>query len=186
MMKREEPRFSEDEEAAPLMTEVELRDACLYAAATIVVAYSLGCKFKDCRLDDDGYPWPTATTRIEIKYPEGWRWKRGIFPIVGAIHEAGAAAVCKQRDIGLCRINAYTAPRTSDLLDDPKIWATIKALAKLIQDSGPCDGCYGALGTDCCEPGDDSDAIALMKSMGVHPGYGWKIMPPDADEEDDA
>jgi hypothetical protein len=133
--------------------------------------------------------WPTATTRIEIKYPEDWRWKRGIFPIVGAIHEAGAAAVAKQHDTGLCRINAYTAPRTSDLLDDPRIWATIKALAKLIQDSefeeNGC-GIYGALGTDCCEPGDDSDAIALMKSMGVHPGYGWKIMRHDADEDDDA
>jgi hypothetical protein len=25
----------------------------------------------------------------------------------------------------------------------------------------------------------------LIKSMGVHRGYGWKIMSPDADEEDD-
>jgi hypothetical protein len=186
MIKREEPRFSEDEEAAPLMTKVELRDACLYAAAIVVVTFSLGCEFEDCRLDDDGAVWPTATTRIEIKYPDDWRWKWGIFPIVGAIHETGAAAVAKQHDTGLCRINAYTAPRTSNLLEDPKIWATIKALAKLIQDSGPCDGCYGALGTDCHEPGEDSEAITLMKSMGVHPGYGWKIMRPDADEDDDA
>ena len=140
MMKREEPRFSEDEEAAPLMTKVELRDACLYAAAIVVVAFSLGCEFEDCRLDDDGAVWPTATTRIEIKYPDDWRWKWGIFPIVGAIHETGAAAVAKQHDTGLCRINAYTTPRTSNLLEDPKIWATIKALATLIQDSGPCDG----------------------------------------------
>jgi hypothetical protein len=44
---------------------------------------------------------------------------------------------------------------------------------------------YGALGRDCHEPGEDSDAITLIKSMGVHPGYGWKIMSPDADEEDD-
>jgi hypothetical protein len=186
MLKGEEPRFSNDEEQRPLLAERELRDACLYAAAIVVVAYSLGCEFKDCMLDDDGYPWPTATTRIEIKYPEDWRWKRGIFPIVGAIHEAGAAAVCKQHDHGPCRINNNY--RTAQLLDDPVIWATIKALARLIQDSefeeNGC-GVYGAMGTDCCEPGDDSDAIALMKGMGVHPGYGWKIMPPDADEEDD-
>ena len=95
MLKPEEPRFSDDEEQRPLMAEKELRDACLYAAAIIVVAFSLGCEFEDCMLDDDGYPWPTATTRIEIKYPEDWRWQWGIFPIVGAIHEAGAAAVCK-------------------------------------------------------------------------------------------
>lgn len=189
MMKPEEPQFSDDEEQRPLLAEKQLRDTCLYAAAIVVVAYSLGCEFEDCRLDDDGYPWPTATTRIEIKYPEDWRWKWGIFPIVGAIHEAGAAAVAKQHDTGLCRINAYTAPRTSDLLDDPKIWATIKALARSIQASefeeNVC-GIYGALGTDCHEPGEDSEVITLMKSMGVHPGYGWKIMRPDADEDDDA
>ena len=101
-----EPRFSDDDEQRPLLAEKELRDACLSAAAIVVVAYSLGCEFEDCRLDDDGYPWPTATTRIEIKYPEDWRWKWGIFPIVGAIvgaiHEAGAAAVAKQHDTGLC------------------------------------------------------------------------------------
>ena len=87
MMKPEEPRFSDDEEQRPLLAEKQLRDTCLYAAAIVVVAYSLGCGFEDCRLDDDGYPWPTATTRIEIKYPEDWRWKWGIFPIVGAIHK---------------------------------------------------------------------------------------------------
>jgi hypothetical protein len=43
-----------------------------------------------------------------------------------------------------------------------------------------------ALGTACHEPGDeDSYAITLIKSMGVFPGYGWRIMSPDADEEDD-
>ncbi len=184
MVKHEEPRFSDDEEQRPLMAEKELRDACLSAAAIVVVAFSLGCEFEDCMLDDDGYPWPTATTRIEFKYPTEWRWKFGIFPVVGAIHEAGAAAVCKQHDIGLCRINNDF--RTAQLLDDPTIWATIKALARFIQDNDEDHGCYGALGTACHEPGDeDSYAIALIKSMGVFPGYGWKIMSPDADEEDD-
>jgi hypothetical protein len=164
---------------AVLLAEKELRDACLYAAAIVVVAFSLGCEFEDCRLDDDGYPWPTASTRIEIKYPEDWRWKYGIFPVVGAIHEAGAAAVAKQHDIGLYRVNDSQTPQ---LLDDPKIWATIKALARFIQDNGSDDeGCYGALGTD--DPGDeDSAGIALIKSMGIFPGYGWRIMRPDDED----
>ena len=38
MLKPEEPRFSDDEEQRPLLAEKELRDACLYAAAIIVVA----------------------------------------------------------------------------------------------------------------------------------------------------
>jgi hypothetical protein len=41
------PMFSENR---PLLTETELRDACLHAAATIVVAVELGCEFEDCRL----------------------------------------------------------------------------------------------------------------------------------------
>ena len=183
MSKHEEPSFSDDDEQNPLMTEKELREACLYAAAIVVAAFSLGCEFKDCTLDDIGAVWRSPSTRIAIEYPEDWRWKFGIFPVVGAIHEAGAAAVCKQRDIGLCRINSYTAPGASALLNDPTIWATIKALARFIQDNDEDHGCHGALGTACHEPGDeDSYAITLMRSMGVRPGYGWKILRPD--EED--
>jgi hypothetical protein len=91
--------------------------------------------------------------------------------------------VAKQHDLGPCRINNS---RTALLLDDPKIWTTIKALARFIQDNDEDVGCYGAAGTAVCEPGDDSDAIALMKTMGVFPGYGMKIMRPELEEDDDA
>jgi hypothetical protein len=110
------------------------------------------------------------------RYPEDWRWKWGIFSAIGAIHEAGAAAVCKQHDHGPCRINNSQTPR---LLDDPKIWATVKALARFIHDNDENYGCYGVLGTDCHEPDEDSPGITLIKSIGVFPGYGWKIMSPD-------
>ena len=43
MFDYQKPMFSDDEERRPLMTEEELRDACLHDAATIVVAYVLGC-----------------------------------------------------------------------------------------------------------------------------------------------
>ena len=48
----QKPMFSEDDERRPLMTEEELRDACLHNAATIVVAVELGCEFEDCRLTE--------------------------------------------------------------------------------------------------------------------------------------
>jgi hypothetical protein len=76
------------------MPEDELRDACLHAAATIVVAYALGCEFEDCRLDADGRVWPVALSVVEIKYPDNWRG-RDDFVHVAMIHEAGAMAVAK-------------------------------------------------------------------------------------------
>src|SRR5580692_6315889 len=76
------------------MTEDELRDACLHAAATIVLAYALGCEFEDCRLDADGRVWPVALSVVEIKYPDNWRG-RDDFVHVAMIHEAGAMAVAK-------------------------------------------------------------------------------------------
>jgi hypothetical protein len=182
MSNRSEPRFSNDEEQRPLLAEKELRDKCLHAAATIVVAFSLGGEFKDCLLDDDGYPWPTTTTRIDIEYPDDWRWKWGIFPVVGAIYETGSLAVAKQNDRGRCNINNSLTFR---LLDDPVIWATTKALARFIQDNDEDEGCYGVLGTACHEPGDeDSYAIKLMKSMGVRPGYGWLTLRPKLDDDE--
>jgi hypothetical protein len=76
------------------MPEDELRDACLHAAATVAVAYALGCEFEDCRLDDDGRRWPVSLSVVEIKYPDGWRGKDD-FVHVAMIHEAGAIAVAK-------------------------------------------------------------------------------------------
>jgi hypothetical protein len=46
----QKPMFSDDEVPRPLLSEEELRDACLHAAATIVVATMFGCEFEDCRL----------------------------------------------------------------------------------------------------------------------------------------
>jgi hypothetical protein len=163
--------FSDDEERRPLLTEEELRDACFHDAATIVVAFVYGCEFEDCRLTDDGYKWPTSISRIEIKYPEGWHWEE-IFLAVAAIHEAGAMAVAKRQGRGPHRINEN---RTPELLNDPVVWKTVEALAQFIEDNYEGDGCYGALGTDCHEPGEHSSALKLIKGMGLTPSYGWDI-----------
>lgn len=42
----------------------------MHAAATIIVAYALGCEFEDCRLDDDGRQWPVSFSIVEIEYPD--------------------------------------------------------------------------------------------------------------------
>jgi hypothetical protein len=198
------------------MTEDELRDACLHAAATIVLAYALGCEFEDCRLDADGRVWPVALSVVEIKYPDNWRG-RDDFVHVAMIHEAGALAVAKRHNRSPHRVNteggaglmhnslvwnasatnkASEAPsdlfnpafmaamrtsRTAMLLDVPLIWAVVEALAEYIANNYEGEGCYGALGTDCHEPGEDSAAIDLMKTMGLTPGWRWfdgRIEPP--------
>jgi hypothetical protein len=48
-----------------------------------------------------------------------------------------------------------------------------KALAQFIEDNDEGDGSYGALGTDCQAPGEDSAAIELMKTLGLTPGWRW-------------
>jgi hypothetical protein len=54
MANYQKPMLSEDGKNRPLLTEEELYDECLHAAATIVVAFVYGCEFGDCQLDDDG------------------------------------------------------------------------------------------------------------------------------------
>jgi hypothetical protein len=94
------PMLSEDDEQRPLMSEDELHDACLHAAATIVVAVALGCEFEDCLLNDEGQSWPTSISRVYLKYPKDWGEKGEALSFVAAIHEAGAMAVAKRRGRG--------------------------------------------------------------------------------------
>lgn len=162
----QKPMFSEDDERRPLMTEEELRDACLHDAATIVVAVELGCEFEDCRLTDDGYKWPTSISSVDLKYPKSWRGAEA-FPAIASIHEAGCQAVAKRHGRGPQRVNNFFAVRTSDLLDEPRIWKAIEALAQFIRDNYEGDGCYGAIGTACHEVGENSAALSLIKSMGL-------------------
>jgi hypothetical protein len=163
----QKPMFSDEDR--PLLTKRELYDACLHDAATIVIAFALGCEFKDCTLDDGGYGWPTSLSRIELKYPDGWRWQREALSAVAAIHGAGAMAVAKMYGRGPHRINNNGTP---ELLDDPLIWKTIKVLAQLIEDSYENDGCYGALGTDCGND-EDSMALKLIRDAGLALGCRW-------------
>jgi hypothetical protein len=156
--------FSEDDERRPLMTEEELHDASLHAAATVIVAYVLGCEFLDCRLNDDGYKWPTSSSRIKLMSAGDW-WPEESFAAHAAIHEAGSMAVAKRHGRGhhLIRLVGEEYFGTPKLLDDPKVWKAIEALAQFIRDNYEGEGCYGALGT--AGLGGDSPALKLIKSM---------------------
>ena len=175
MLNREEERYSDDDERRPLLTNRELYDDCLHAAATIVVAFVFGCEFRDCRLNDDGIGWPTPVARIEFKFPAGWRWEREALAAVASIHEAGALAVAKMHGRGPHRIDmgGVEMSRTHQLLDDPVIWKTIKLLARFIEDNDEGEGCYGAGGTDLSDDGEDTAAITLIKSEGLTQGCRW-------------
>src|ERR1700722_12844457 len=152
------PMFSEDGENRPLLTEEELYDECLHAAATIVVASVHGCEFLDCRLNDDGYKWPTSISRIELMSGDDW-WIEESFRAIAAIYEAGSMAVAKRHGRGhhLIHLVGEEQSGTSKLLDDLQVWKAIEALAQFIRDN------HGALGTR--SPGEDSPALKLIKSM---------------------
>jgi hypothetical protein len=165
MANHQKPMFSEDGGHRPLLTEEQLRDACIHAAATIVVAFIYGCEFIECQLNDTGYKWPTALSRIEFLYGEDWEIEEQ-FAALSAIHEAGSMAVAKHHGRGphlivMCIENSETA----EVLENPNVWKAVNALARFIEDNYEGDGHYGALGTACHEVGEDSAAIKLLKSM---------------------
>jgi hypothetical protein len=165
MANYQKPMFSEDGGHRPLLTAEELRDACMHTAATIVVAFVYGCEFVDCRLNDNGYKWPTAISRIQLMYGEDWEIEE-TFAALSAIHEAGSMAVAKHHGRGAhLIIMCIEHSETANLLDDPNVWKAIKALARFIEDNYQREGYYGALGTASEDPSEDSAAIKLLKSM---------------------
>ncbi len=91
------PTMSEDGERH-LLTEGELRDACFHDAATVVVAFILGCSFCDCRLTDDGYKWPTSISGVDLERPRVWDREeipRIALETIATVYEAGSMAVAK-------------------------------------------------------------------------------------------
>ena len=186
MLKREDERYSNDAERRPLLTNRELYDECLHAAATIAVAFVFGCEFKDCLLDDDGYGWPTPVARVDLTFPDGWRWEREALPAVAAIHEAGAMAIAKMHGRGphCIETNVAHGRNSVRLLDDPVIWKTIKLLARFIENNDEGGGAHGAGGTDLSDDGEDTAAIALIKSEGLTLGCRWRWL--SGDDGDDA
>ena len=116
-------------------------------------------------LDDDGCSWPTSVARIDLKYPKDWGKKGEALSSIAMIHEAGAMAVAKRHGRGPCLIiRTGSLPgdnKTRRLLDTPRVWGAIEALAQYIEDSGDGGGCYGAMGTEAGRL-EDSNALRLI------------------------
>jgi hypothetical protein len=72
----------------------ELNDACLHAAATMVVAFTCCGHIVECRFNDDGSEWPAPISNIWIAMGDDWDVDDEIM-LRPAINEAGAMAVAK-------------------------------------------------------------------------------------------
>jgi hypothetical protein len=118
----QKPVFSDDEDRRRLLTEEELRDARLHAAATIVVANALGCEFEDCRLDDEG-PLASVALRRRNQIPQQLQGAEA-FASVAMIHEAGAMAVAKRHGRSPHRINTEDG---AGLIQNSLVWNTSAA-----------------------------------------------------------
>jgi hypothetical protein len=140
-----------------ILSAEELNDACLHAAATIVVAFVCGGRLLTCRLNDDSREWPSPISRIEIACGDDWDTDDEL-AARPAIHEAGAMAVAKShgRRPHLLHIGGEEPNETAEVLNGPKVWKAVETLAQLIKDGHIGEG-----------EGDDfsSAATALLKSI---------------------
>ena len=118
----------------------ELNDACLHAAATMVVAFSYGCSIESCRIiNNDKYPTPGSDIRISMS--DDWEVDDEII-LRPAIHEAGAMAVAKShgRRPHRLSIGGEEPEETARVIGNPEIWKAIKILAQFIKDGHSSGG----------------------------------------------
>ena len=102
------------------MSPAELREACICAAATAVVAYVLGYGYEDIAVYDDGEGWPTTMSDVDTA-----RWPIGDDPgpmgrgepscdtayrDIATIYEAGGLASLKLRGLGSHRVSLIETP----------------------------------------------------------------------------
>jgi hypothetical protein len=144
------PMFSDGDEQHPLLSEEDLRDACLHAVATIVVGFALEGEFKCCYLTDDGYKWPTSVSRTWLEYPKDWTDEEALSN-VATIYEAGSLS---GRQAAWTRATPHQRRRRprpyGRFPRRPLNWELVEAVAvaQLIMNNYEGDGCYGAEGTN--------------------------------------
>src|SRR5271165_4474868 len=160
------------------MSPAELREMCIYAAATATVSYVLGCGYKDIRVTDDGERWPTAMSYVDLAGTDehfGFGTDHTL-GIVAAIFEAGGLASLKSRGLGSHAVDFDNLPvDTCAILDDEKVWAAVEALAAHIAVNEDFGGreTLGAPGVDDSEEGDGAEGsgIKVLKDAGLYHRY---------------
>ena len=168
-----------DQASKPRMTPAELEEMRICAAATAVVSYALGYGYEDITVDDDGYGWPTTSSDVITGY-----WPIGDDPgptgngepspdtaysHIATIYEAAGLAARKLRGLGSHRIGLIDDAMGRAMLDDPKIWGAIVALAACID-----DGEGQALGANTREQyaaSDEGEGLRVLKAHGLYPTY---------------
>ena len=175
-----------NETEGPRMSPAELTEACYYAAGTAVVSYVLGYGYEDIAVHDDGEGWPTTMSDVDTA-----RWPIGDDPgpagdgepstdvayrDIATIYEAGGLASLKHRGLGSHRVSIIDDTMGRVMLDEPKIWAAIEALAAYIEGNYEGDGVYGALGANTGEKyatGGEGGALKVLTDAGLTSSY-WE------------
>ena len=168
------------------MSPAELREACTCASATAVVSYVLGYGYVDISVNDDGFGWPTTASGVDTD-----PWPIGDDPgptghgepscdtayaDIATIYEAAGLASRKLRGLGSHEVTLISDSIGRAMLDDPKIWAGIEALAAFLEGNYEGDGAYGALGDDkegkyADTRGEGGGGLKVLKACGLTPTY---------------
>lgn len=166
-------------ETGPRMSPAELTEACYRAAATSAASFVLGYGYVDAVVHDDGEGWPTTSSDVDTGlWPigEGQPDCNRAYRDIATIYEVGGLASLKLRGLGSHRISLIDDSEGSAMLDDPKIWAAIVALAALIEDENAGDGFHSAMGMDGDE---ECSGVTPLKDAGLTPTY-WADAGADA------
>ena len=153
---------------------------CICAAATAVVSYTLGYGYEDIAVHDDGEGWPTTASDVDTG-----RWPIGGDPRdepqcdvayrdIATIYEAAGLASRRLRGLGSHRVSLIDDTMGRVMIDDPKIWAAIEALAAYIEGNGD-GGYYSALGDtdEKYATGGEGGALKVLTDAGLTPSY-WE------------
>ena len=123
----------------PRMSPAELTEACYSAAATAAISYVLGYGYEDIAVHDDGEGWPTTMSDVDTALwpigddPRDGRERDEAYCHIATIYEAGYLAALKYRGLGSHQVSLIDDSWGRVMLDDPKIWGAIEALAAYIE-----------------------------------------------------
>ena len=163
------------------MSPAELREVRICAAATATISYVLGYGYIDISVIDGGSRWPTTASYVETAlWPIGDDPGPGggggpscdrAYRDIATIYEVAGLASRKLRGLGSHELSLIDDSIGSVMLNDPKIWAAIEALAVCID-----EGEDQALGDDkegkyADTGGEGGAGLKVLKEAGLTPNY---------------